>query len=101
MLRQHMVNVQRLPHGEVIFSIADITFDAACSSHGELALALHMSIAYPAAAPADGRLDAEAREVKQGRRAGFFDVTVTDEAGTLVAKVHAIAHRTGRLVWLT
>ena len=42
--------------------------------------------------PAGSRLVAEAREIKQGRRAGFYQVSVTSEEGALVAQVHCVAH---------
>ena len=92
-LRPHMLNFHGLPHGGVIFSLADIAFGAACNSSGELAVALSMTIAYMTAVPAESRLLAVAREVKQGSQAGFFEVVVTDEAGILVAHVHGVAHR--------
>jgi acyl-CoA thioesterase len=92
-LQPHMVNFQGFPHGGVIFSIADIAFGTACNSHGEPAVALSMTISFMTAVTAGSRLLAEAREVKQGRRAGFYQVTVTTEAGTLVAQVHCVAHR--------
>lgn len=92
-LQPHMVNFQGSPHGGVIFSIADIAFGTACNSHGEPAVALSMTISFMTAAAAGSRLVAEAREVKQGRRAGFYQVTVNTEAGALVAQVHCVAHR--------
>ena len=92
-LQPHMVNFQGYPHGGVIFSLADIAFGAACNSHGEPAVALSMTISYLTAVPAGSRLVAEAREVKQGRRAGFYQVGVTTEEGKLVAQVHCVAHR--------
>lgn len=92
-LQPHMVNFQGSPHGGVIFSIADIAFGTACNSHGEPAVALSMTISFMTAASAGSRLVAEAREVKQGRRAGFYEVTVITEAGALVAQVHCVAHR--------
>ena len=92
-LQPHMVNFQGYPHGGVIFSLADIAFGAACNSHGEPAVALNMTITFLTAAPAGSRLVAEAREIKQGRRAGFYQVSVTSEEGALVAQLHCIAHR--------
>ncbi len=92
-LQPHMVNFQGSPHGGVIFSIADIAFGTACNSHGEPAVALSMTISFMTAAAAGARLVAEAREVKQGRRAGFYQVTVNTEGGALVAQVHCVAHR--------
>lgn len=95
-LQPHMVNFQGAPHGGVIFSLADIAFGAACNSHGEPAVALSMTIGFLSAAAAGARLVAEARERRQGRRAGFYDVAVTDAGGALVATVHCVAHRVGR-----
>ena len=92
-LQPHMVNFQGYPHGGVIFSLADVAFGAACNSHGENAVALSVTISYLAAVGPDATLVAEGRATKQGRRAGFYDVTVTTEEGTLVAVVHCVAHR--------
>jgi len=89
----HMVNFQGYPHGGVIFSLADIAFGAACNSRGEPAVALNMTISFLAAVPVGSRLVAEAREIKLGRRAGFYQVSVTGEEGALVAQVHCVAHK--------
>jgi acyl-CoA thioesterase len=92
-LAPHMVNFQGYPHGGVIFSLADIAFGSACNSHGVPAVALNVSISYLAAVPPTATLVAEGRERKQGRRAGFYEISVTTEDGTLVALVNCVAHR--------
>jgi acyl-CoA thioesterase len=92
-LKPHMLNYQGNPHGGVIFSLADVAFGAACNSHGQPAVALNMTISFLAAVEPGSRLIAEARERRQGRRAGFYDVTVSTEAGVAVAAVHCVAHR--------
>ena len=92
-LQPHMVNFQGFPHGGVIFTLADVAFGAACNSHGETAVALSVTIDFLDAVPPDVTLVAEAREVKQGRRAGFYEVSVTTEDGRVVAGAHCIAHR--------
>jgi acyl-CoA thioesterase len=92
-LQPHMVNFQGLPHGGVIFTLADVAFGAACNSHGDPAVALSVTIDFLAAVTAETALVAEAREVKQGRRAGFYEVSVTTEDGRAVAAAHCIAHR--------
>ena len=92
-IQPHMVNFQGYPHGGVIFSLADIAFGAACNSHGGSAVALNMTINFLSAAPAGSRLAAEAREIKQGRQAGFYEVSVTTVEGLLVARVYCVAHR--------
>jgi len=78
-LQAHMVNFQGFPHGGVIFTLADVAFG--------------VSIDYLTAVTADVTLVAEAREVKQGRRAGFYEVSVATEDGRTVAAAHCIAHR--------
>ena len=92
-LQPHMVNFQGFPHGGVIFSLADVAFGAACNSHGDPAVALTVTIDYLAAVAADAVLVAEAREVQQGRRAGFYEVRVATEKGRAVAVAHCVAHR--------
>ena len=92
-LQPHMVNFQGYPHGGVIFTLADVAFGAACNSHGESAVALSVTIDFLAAVTPETALVAEAREVKQGRRAGFYEVSVATEDGRAVAAAHCIAHR--------
>jgi acyl-CoA thioesterase len=96
-VQPHMVNFQGYPHGGVIFSLADMAFGAACNSHGEPAVALSMTINFLTAVPAGSRLVAEAREIRQGKRAGFYQVNVTSEAGGLVAQVHCVGLRVAPL----
>ena len=94
-LTPHMANFHGTPHGGAIFSLADFAFAGACNGHGEPAVALTVTIQFHGAARADGRLVAEAREARQGRRAGFYAMTVTDEAdGTVVATCQAVSLRT-------
>ena len=88
-----MVNFQGSPHGGVIFSLADVAFGAACNSHGHDAVALSVTINYLAAVTPDSVLLAEAREIKQGRRAGFYELRVSTEDGRAVATAQAVAHR--------
>lgn len=92
-LAPHMVNFQGTPHGGVIFTLADVAFSAACNSHGEPAVALNVTISYLAAAAPGTRLVAEGREVRQGRRAGFYDITVRADDGRVVAFAHCVSHR--------
>jgi acyl-CoA thioesterase len=92
-LQSHMVNFQGYPHGGVIFSLADVAFGAACNSHGKSAVALSVTISYLATAAPASVLVAEAREIKQGRRAGFYELRVATEDGRAVASAQAVAHR--------
>ena len=92
-LAPHMVNFHGSPHGGAIFSLADFTFAGACNGHGEPAVALTVTIQFHAAVPPGTRLVAEARATRQGRRAGFYAMTVCAEDGTLVASCQAVSLR--------
>ena len=90
-----MANFHGSPHGGAIFSLADFAFGGACNGHGEPAVALTVTIQFHAARRSGRRLVAEAREIRQGQRAGFYAMTVTDEAdGTVVATCQAVSLRT-------
>ena len=52
-----------------------------------------VTINYLAAAAPRSVLLAEAREIKQGRRAGFYHLSVATEDGRAVASAQAVAHR--------
>lgn len=94
-LESHMVNFHGSPHGGVIFALADFAFGGACNGHGEPAVALTVTIQFHAAARVGSRLLSEARETRQGKRVGFYAMTVTDEAdGTVVATAQAVSLRT-------
>jgi acyl-CoA thioesterase len=95
-LAPQMVNFHGDPHGGAIFSLADYAFSGACNAHGEAAVALSMTIQFLAAVGPGARLVAEAREERQGRRAGFYRITVTDETGTAVATCQAVSLRVTR-----
>jgi acyl-CoA thioesterase len=94
-LTPQMANFHGSPHGGAIFSLADFAFGGACNGHGEPAIALTVTIQFHASPRSGRRLVAEARETRQGRRAGFYAMTVTDETdGTVVATCQAVSLRT-------
>ena len=93
---EHMLNFQGIPHGGVIFSLADAAFAAAGNSHGQVAVALNVSINFLAAVPAGTRLRAEASEESATRRTALYRLSVTAEDGTLVALGHGTVYRKGQ-----
>lgn len=92
-LTPEMANFQGNPHGGAIFSLADYAFGGACNAHGEPAVALSVTIQFLATVQPGTRLVAESREQRQGRRAGFYEMIVTAEDGTVVATCQAVALR--------
>lgn len=92
-VQEHMLNFHGIPHGGVIFSLADAAFAAASNSHGQTALALAVTINFLAAVPVNTRLVAEATEESLGNRTSLYRLAVKAEDGTLVALAHGRAHR--------
>ena len=78
--------------GGAIFTLADLAFAAACNAHGTVAVAVNVSITYLKAAR-DGLLTATAREISRNSKLGAYTVTVTDEAGEVVALFQGLAYR--------
>lgn len=84
-VRPEMLNGHGLCHGGVIFTLADTAFAYACNSHNPVAVALQCSITFSAPARAGDRLNAVAQERTRAARTGVYDVTVSNDGGTVVA----------------
>ena len=72
--------------GGAIFTLADFAFAVAANVGGVLTVTTTASVCFVGTCKGDV-LTAETRLVKDGRRSCFFEVTVTDNLGTLVAVV--------------
>ena len=83
---QAMVNGHGLAHGGFIFTLADSAFAFACNSRNQRCVAQNCQITYVAAGKLGMVLTAEARERQRAERSGIYDVTVRDEAGTVIAE---------------
>lgn len=94
-LTPQMVNFHGIPHGGAIFSLADAAFAAAGNSHGQMAVALSMTINYLAATVPGVRLVAEANELRKGHRSGFYEIRIKTDGGDLIATCQAVVHRKG------
>lgn len=92
-LRADMVNGLDLPHGAVIFALADFAFAAACNSHGRAAVALSMDVHFLASPSPGARLEAEAVEVRRGERTGLYHICVREPEAGIVADLHGMAYR--------
>ncbi len=84
-VRDDMLNAVDICHGGVIFSFADCAFAYACNSENKRPLATHCSISFAAAARPGEELTAVAEECIHQGRIGVYDVTVTGDAGRIIA----------------
>lgn len=86
-VREDMLNCHGTCHGGFIFALADAAFGYACNARNQRAVAQSASIVFVSPAFAGQVLTARARELSRRGRSGIYDVTVTNEAGEVVAEL--------------
>lgn len=86
------LNAANVVQGGAIFTLADFAFGYAANSQGQLALAINANISF-LKGKSDGTLFATATEVSVPNRIGAYDVLITDEDGTVIARFNGIAYR--------
>jgi acyl-CoA thioesterase len=89
--RDHL-NSAGMVHGGAIFSLADAVFSVASNSHGTLAVAINVSIAFFKSATA-GKLTATAEEISFNPRLATYLITVTDDGGNKIALFQGTVYR--------
>lgn len=85
--RKHL-NIRGAVMGGAIFTLADFAFGAAANLEGMGSVTLSCSINFlrPGTGPV---LYAEARSIKNGKSINFYEVTITDSDGKIVATMMA------------
>ena len=83
-LQPEHCNAMGRPMGGAVFTLADFAFAVASNFDQTPVVSLPTQITFLGAAKGK-TLTAEARQVKRGRSTCFFEVSVTDELGTLAA----------------
>ena len=91
-----MDNIYQRAHGGAIYSLIDEAFETSCQTHGDIAVALNVNVSYTASPQPGARLTAEAREITRSKKIAHYDISVTDDAGQLIATAKTIAFRTGK-----
>ena len=85
-------------HGGVLFAASDSAFAFACNSHGNITVALDVSISFARPAKSGDLLTVEAIEIFLGNKIGIYNIRTTNENGELVAMFKGTAYRTGTIV---
>jgi len=86
------LNIWGVPHGGLLFSLADVASGlAAQSTHEGKAVTVSANINFLQSSR-EKHLIAVGRERKSGRSTGFFDVEITDSSGALLATGQYIMH---------
>ncbi|TKB24281.1 PaaI family thioesterase [Desulfopila sp. IMCC35006] len=86
------LNAAGVVQGGALFTLADLAFAVASNSHGQLALAINVSISF-LTSKTSGTLYATATEVGDPKRIGAYDVLVTDERDEIVARFNGLVYR--------
>ncbi len=97
-IRQEMLNGFGTVHGGVLFSVADSAFAFACNSAGRLSVALDANISFIKAGKEGDTLLVTAQKLHLGNKTGFYDVTVANEGGELVAVFKGTAYVTSKYI---
>ena len=89
-LRPEYQNFNGLVFGGMVMAVADQAFAYASNSLAYPSLASQFNIHFLAGAGIDDELIAECRVLRSGRRVGISEMTVTNQAGKLIAKATGI-----------
>jgi acyl-CoA thioesterase len=85
LVRPDMVNGHDIGHGGFIFTLADSAFAFSCNSHNAVTVAAGATIDFLAPARKGDCLTATASELWRSRRTGLYEITVTNQDGTVIA----------------
>ena len=93
---EEMDNIYQRAHGGAIYSLIDEAFETSCQTHGDIAVALNVNVSYTESPEPGVRLTAEAKEISRSKKIAHYDISVTDDAGRLIATAKTIAFCTGK-----
>ncbi|BCS87912.1 PaaI family thioesterase [Pseudodesulfovibrio sediminis] len=91
-VRDELLNPFGTVNAGAIYTLAETAFGAAANSHGNVALAVNLSIAYLKPGKS-GTLTARAEELSAGGRMATYAVKVYDDADKLIADIQAMGYR--------
>jgi acyl-CoA thioesterase len=93
-----MVNGHQVCHGGYLFTLADSAFAFSCNTYDRATVAAAGSIDFLAPARAGDELTATASEQWRSRRAGIYEVVVTNQKGERIALFRGRSHQLDRPV---
>jgi acyl-CoA thioesterase len=93
-----MLNGFNSIHGGILFAASDSAFAFACNSHGNITVAMDVSIHFTRPAKSGDLLTVEAVEVFRGYKIGVYDIRTTKENGELVSLFRGTAYQTDKAV---
>ncbi|MGA2677167.1 MAG: PaaI family thioesterase [Methanobacterium sp.] len=92
LITENHLNGVKTVHGGTLFTLADFAFAVAANSHGNVTVAINVSITFMKAVN-KGKITAEARELSSNPKLATYTVDISDEEGDLVAVFQGLAYR--------
>ncbi|WP_238364104.1 hydroxyphenylacetyl-CoA thioesterase PaaI [Mesobacterium pallidum] len=90
-VRRDMCNGHGICHGGMTFTLADSCFAFACNSRNQNTVAQHNMISFLAPGREGDVLTATASEVELTGRSGIYDIDVTNQDGTTIARMRGMS----------
>ena len=97
-VRDDMLNGFAITHGGLVFALADTAFAIACNEDERVTVAQGADITFLRSTTAGQILTATAARRARSGRGGLYDVTVTDEAGEVIAEMRGRSLTTDRVM---
>jgi acyl-CoA thioesterase len=95
-VRKEMINGFGIVHGGVAFSLADSAFAFACNNRNNVSVALDVTISFTKAVNVGDVLNAEAKEIHNGRSTGVYLISICNQKNEQVAFFKGTCFRTGK-----
>jgi acyl-CoA thioesterase len=87
-----MLNGHNICHGGYVFTLADTAFAYACNAYNQNTVAQSAQINFLKAVSPNSILTATANEQTRTGRTGLYDITVTNEEGSVIALFRGNSH---------
>lgn len=95
-VREEMINGFGIVHGGIAFALADSAFAFACNNRNNLSVALDTSINFLKPVAVGDQLEAQAKEIHNGRSTGLYQVEIRNQHKDVVALFKGTCFRTGK-----
>jgi acyl-CoA thioesterase len=93
-VRPELAGPQGVTHGGTVFALAEAALAAATHAYNVVHLALNINITFHQATRPGDTLVAEVQEQRAGGRTAAYQITVSDQTGSLVATCQGVVYRT-------
>ena len=94
-ITEKMLNGHKICHVGYIFALADSTFAFSSNSENFSSVATDCMIDYVKPGKLNDLLTARAKQIDQGKRVGYYDVSITNQEGVKVAHFRGKSYRLG------